>query len=92
VGVLDAAMPSGVGGAVPRELAILHIISTLHTTMRWWQDHDRDLTAAEADTLFTELVSKGLPKNTFAFFTAPRRSEPTRHTRTERRTAAGKNR
>jgi AcrR family transcriptional regulator len=77
-GVLRAAMPSKVDGAVPRELAILHIVSTIHTTVRWWQEHRRDLTAADVDILFMELVSKGLPKAAFGFFIAPRTSEPAR--------------
>jgi AcrR family transcriptional regulator len=72
--VLRGAMPPVVGGTVPRELAILHIVSTINTTVRWWQEHARNVTAADADRMFGELISAGLPKSACAFFTAPRKS------------------
>jgi AcrR family transcriptional regulator len=70
-GVLRASMPAHLGGGMPRELAILHIVSTIDTTLRWWLEHRRELAAADADALFRDLLFNGVPAPSCALFTQP---------------------
>lgn len=67
-GVFRASIPAEVG-PVPRELAILHIVSTINTTLRWWIDNRPNMTAGEADELFRQLLGAGLPEACWSFFT-----------------------
>lgn len=70
--VLRETMPPGPVDGLPRELAILHVVSTLETVLRWWLEHRRDLTPREADALFRRLANEGVPRRCFAaFVTAP---------------------
>ena len=69
-GVLREKMPPGAVDGFPRELAILHVVSTIDTVLRWWLEHRRDLTAADADALFRKLAFDGLPERCYAAFTA----------------------
>ncbi len=68
-GVLREIMPAGPAGGLPRELAILHLVSTIDTVFRWRLERRKDLGAAEADALFGTLVAHGLPAEFYSAFT-----------------------
>jgi AcrR family transcriptional regulator len=69
--VLRASMPSEGNVRLPRDLVILHIVSTVNTTLRWWLERRRGMTAADADALFKELVLGGVPEQACASFITP---------------------
>lgn len=69
--VLRASMPSEGNVRLPRDLVILHIVSTVNTTLRWWLERRRGMTAADADALFKELVLGGVPEEACASFITP---------------------
>jgi AcrR family transcriptional regulator len=66
--VLRASMPPEGDSRLPRDLAILHIVSTVNTTLRWWLERRKGMSAAEADALFKELVLGGLSEQACASF------------------------
>jgi AcrR family transcriptional regulator len=68
-GVLRETMPPGQVDGFPRELAILHVVSTIDTVLRWWLEHRRDLAPEEADALFRNLAFRGLPEAALGSFT-----------------------
>ncbi|BCH28494.1 TetR family transcriptional regulator [Mesorhizobium sp. L-8-10] len=70
-GVFRAAMPREMAGSLPRELVVLHIVSTVNATLRWWLEHHPDMSAAEIDALFARLLTGGLPEASCAFFLRP---------------------
>jgi AcrR family transcriptional regulator len=70
-GVLRLSMPARAGDGLPRELAILHIVSTIDTTLRWWLEHHPELSAAEADATFRSLLFEGVPEASCDFFVQP---------------------
>jgi hypothetical protein len=74
--VLGASMPPEGDGRLPRDLAILHIVSTVNTTLRWWLEHRKGMSAAEADALFKELVLGGLSEQACASFTTAGAANP----------------
>jgi hypothetical protein len=63
-------MPPGPVDGLPRELAVLHVVSTIDTVLRWWFEHRRDLTPEDADTLFRKLAFDGVPEHCYAAFIA----------------------
>jgi AcrR family transcriptional regulator len=67
--VLREIIPPGPVDGLPRELAMLHVVSTIDTVMRWWLEHRRELLPEEADALFRKLAFAGLPECNFASFT-----------------------
>ena len=67
--VLRETMPPGPAGTMPRELAILHLVSTVDTVLRWWLEQGRRMRPEEADALFRQLAFAGLPQDSFAAFT-----------------------
>lgn len=69
-GVLRETMPPEPLDGLPRELAILHIVSTIDTVLRWWLEHRRDMTPADADALFRKLAADGVPPHCYAAFVA----------------------
>ncbi len=69
-GLLRGSLPARIG-PLPRGLAILHIIATFNTVLRWWLTHRRDMSIAEADALFRQLVLHGLPPEACQPFIAP---------------------
>lgn len=75
-GVLRETMPPGPVGGMPRELAILHVVSTIDTVLRWWLEHRRDMRPEEADALFRQLAFAGLPESCYAAFTTAPEERP----------------
>lgn len=69
-GVFRASMPPDADERMPRELAVLHIVSTINATLRWWLEHRPQMSPAEAEALFRELLLKGVPESCCAFFIA----------------------
>lgn len=69
--VLRETMPPGAAGGMPRELAILHLVSTVDTVLRWWLGSARTLSPEDADRLFGNLAFSGLPPAGFVAFTQP---------------------
>ena len=65
---IRAFMPAELQGALPRELAVRHIVSVLDTTLQWWLEHGEHVSPAEAHALFVRLVRDGLPKEACAAF------------------------
>lgn len=59
--ILRAGLPGQAQSAVPRELAIRHIVATFNTVLRWWLVAHPELTPEQADLLFNSLVIAGLP-------------------------------
>jgi AcrR family transcriptional regulator len=70
-GVFRAAMPKGMADTLPRDLVVLHIVSTVNATLRWWLEHRPGMSAAEVDALFAQLLLGGLPEASCAFFLRP---------------------
>ena len=70
-GLLRTSFPAQLPGCLPRELAIQHVVSTFNTTLRWWLNHRPDMSAAEVDALFRELILQGLPEESCMSFIAP---------------------
>lgn len=68
--VLRETMPSG-PAAMPKELAVLHVVSTVDTVLRWWLGARRELSPEQADGLFQQLAFGGVPEEMFAEFTQP---------------------
>ncbi len=75
-GVLRASLPPEGDGRIPRELAILHIVSTVNTTLRWWLEGKRKMSAAEAEALFRQLVLTGISEKACASFITPAAADP----------------
>lgn len=69
-GVFRASMPPDAAGRMPRELVVLHIVSTINATLRWWLEHRPQMRPEEAEALFRELLLKGVPETSCAFFIA----------------------
>ncbi|HET7716174.1 MAG TPA: TetR/AcrR family transcriptional regulator [Bauldia sp.] len=65
---IKAVIPSEPTGPLPRELVVLHIVSALNTTLRWWLERGQHLGPAEAHALFARLVLKGVPKEAVKLF------------------------
>ncbi len=57
-GVLRQWLPQA--DDIPRELAIHQLVSTVNTTMRWWQESRPGMSAAEAEVMFRRLLTNGL--------------------------------
>jgi len=70
-GGLREILPAGAGEDVPRELAVLHVVSTVNTVLRWWLEHRPAMGAAEADQLFSRLAFASLPESFCAAFCSP---------------------
>jgi AcrR family transcriptional regulator len=78
---LKDAMPPELPGALPRELAIRHVVSALNTTLQWWLERGEHVSAAEAHALFARLVLNGVPNEAcgaFVSFAAAREPQPKR--------------
>ena len=69
-GVLREITPPGPVDGFSRELAILHVVSTVDTVFRWWLEHRRELTSEDVDALFRQLAFGGVPEHRFASFVA----------------------
>lgn len=72
-GVLRETLPPGPVGGISRDLAILHVVSTVDTVFRWWLERRGELPPQEADALFRQLAFAGLPAPAFRSFTEPPR-------------------
>jgi len=59
--ILRTMIPKDLPQQFPGSLVIEHIIATFHTVMNWWFEHRPELSAAEADGMFRQLVCEGLP-------------------------------
>jgi AcrR family transcriptional regulator len=70
-GVLRASLPAEGDGHLPRDLAVLHIVSTVNTTLRWWLERKPEMSAAEAEALFRQLVLTGISEQACASFITP---------------------
>lgn len=70
-GVLREILPGEAVDGIPRELAILHVVSTVNTVLRWWLEHRPAMSAAEADRLFARLAFASLPESFCAAFCTP---------------------
>jgi AcrR family transcriptional regulator len=65
---LRDAMPAELPGALPRELAVRHVVAVLNTTLQWWLERGEDVSPAEAHALFARLVLGGVPQEACAAF------------------------
>jgi AcrR family transcriptional regulator len=68
--VLRESFPAQTRDAVPRELAIRHIVATFNTILDWWVGKKRHVKPAEADRIFKLLLLEGLPSAWRDAFTA----------------------
>ena len=68
--VLRKSLPAQTADAVPRELAIRHIVATFNTILDWWARRQRHVEPAEADRIFKLLLLQGLPAAWSDAFTA----------------------
>jgi AcrR family transcriptional regulator len=75
-GVLRQWLPQATD--IPRELAIRQLVATVNTTMRWWQESRRGMSAAEAEAMFRRLLTNGLPEDICRPFLEPPHAEPAR--------------
>lgn len=65
---LRAVMPAELPGPLPRELVVLHIVSVLNTTLKWWLERGKRLSPVDAHAYFVRLVREGVPKEVCASF------------------------
>lgn len=65
---LKDAMPAELPGALPRDLAVRHVVAALNATLQWWLERGEHVSPAEAHALFARLVRKGVPKEACAAF------------------------
>lgn len=82
--VLRLWIPPAAQGGLPRELAIRHVVATVNTTMRWWQESRPDMTAAEAEATFRVLLLEGLPAGMCQPFLEPPGAASSPRSRSER--------
>lgn len=69
--MLRDILPASAGEDIPRELAILHVVSTVNAVLRSWLEHRPAMSAAEADRLFARLAFASLPESFCAAFCNP---------------------
>jgi AcrR family transcriptional regulator len=74
---LRTSLPAKVG-ALPRELVILDMVARVNTALRWWLEHQPEMSAADAHGVFERLLLDRLPHEACRAFTVSRGKKESR--------------